>query len=102
MEIYDENQAIKAINKALTQSGRKPYDDDELLNVIDMIWDYYEENGMLEIDDDFEAEEEEDVAAELIDYINRMLKKDHESTVDPADIATIVKAELDYEDSILD
>ena len=94
--MYDENEAVDAINKALKNSGRQPYANDELLNVIDMIWDYYEENGMLEIDDDEEVDE--DIASDLADYIRRMLKKDKQSNVDFNDIDTIVKAELDYED----
>lgn len=102
MEIYDENKAVKAINAALLHAGRNSYEDDELLNVIDMIWDYYEENGMLEIDDDFEADDDEDVATDLRDYILRMLKKDKESTISLSDVELIVNAELDYEDSILE
>ena len=99
--MYDENLAVKAINEALVAAGRTPYDSDEILNVIDMIWDYYEENGLLEIDDDFEADEDEDIAAELTDYIERMLRKDKASKIESADIRLIVDAELKYEDSTL-
>ncbi|MDE5810870.1 MAG: hypothetical protein K2H61_01015 [Muribaculaceae bacterium] len=95
--MYDENEAVNAINKALKEKGREPYSSDELLNVIDMIWDYYEENGMLEVDDD-DDDMEEDIAADLADYIRRMLKKDKQSKVDSNDVDTIVEAELDYED----
>lgn len=99
--MYDENLAVKAINETLVAAGRTPYDSDEILNVIDMIWDYYEENGLLEIDDDFEADEDEDIAAELTDYIERMLRKDKGSKIESADIRLIVDAELKYEDSTL-
>lgn len=99
-QIYDEDKAVELINKALTEQGRAAYNNDEILNIIDMIWDFYEENGMLDVDD--ETDDEEDVAAELADYIARMLKKDRESTIELADIATIVNAELDYEDSLID
>ena len=65
-----------------------------------MIWDYYEENGLLDLDlaDD---DEDEDIEADLVDYINRMLKKDKDAKVDPADVPLMVKAEIDYEDSII-
>lgn len=99
-QIYDEDKAVELINKALTEQGRATYNNDEILNIIDMIWDFYEENGMLDVDD--ETDDEEDIAAELADYIARMLKKDKESTIELADIATIVNAELDYEDSLID
>ena len=42
---FDEQKAIEFINLRLTEAGRKPYDEDEVFNVIDMIWDYYQENG---------------------------------------------------------
>ena len=40
---FDELKAVEFINTSLKQHGRSPYDEDEVLNVIDMIWDYYEE-----------------------------------------------------------
>lgn len=101
MEIYDENKAVEYINNALKEKGSHAYPDDEILNVIDMIWDYYEENGLLEIDDDFEADDDEDISRELCDYITRMLKKDRHAQIKAEDIPVIVEAEIAYEDSVL-
>lgn len=101
MDIYDENKAVEYINNALREKGLSVYQEDEILNVIDMIWDYYEENGLLEIDDDFEADDDEDILAELCDYITRMLKKDHHAQIKAEDIPVIVEAEIEYEDSVL-
>lgn len=92
MKEFDENQAVDLINSRL---GNK-YPADELLNIIDMIWDYYETNGMLEIDDEPD-EPDTDLAALLTDYVLIMLAKDPEANVDKADVPAIVKAELDYE-----
>lgn len=101
MELFDENKAVEYINNALIESGKSAYPEDEILNVIDMIWDYYEENGLLEIDANFEADEDEDISSELCDYIARMLKKDRQSLIKSEDISTIVDAEIEYEDSLL-
>ncbi len=101
MEEFDEIKAVKSINDALVAAGRKAYDDDEILNVIDMIWDYYEENGLLDIDDDID-DEDEDIAADLCDYITRMLRKDKNASIAPEDVPAIVDAELAYEDSLID
>lgn len=101
MDIYDENDAVKFINNALKEKGRQEYSEDEILNIIDMIWDYYEENGLLEIDDNFEADEDEDISSELCFYISRMLKKDRQAKIIAEDIPTIVDAEIAYEDSVL-
>lgn len=101
MNLYDENEAVEFINNTLRERGIATYDEDEILNVIDMIWDYYEENGLLDIDDDFEADEDEDISSELCDYIKRMLKKDKHAVIKADDISAIVEAELEYEDSLL-
>lgn len=101
MDLFDENKAVEYINNALIESGKSAYPEDEILNVIDMIWDYYEENGLLEIDANFEADEDEDISSELCDYIARMLKKDRQALIKSEDISTIIDAEIEYEDSLL-
>lgn len=97
---FDELKAVEFMNRYLTENGRKPYDEDEVINIIDMIWDYYEENGLLEIesdpDDDFD-----DVESEVVDYVTRMLRKDKNAVVDVQDVPLLVKAEMAYEDSVI-
>lgn len=97
---FDELKAVEFMNRRLTENGREPYDEDEVINIIDMIWDYYEENGLLEIesdpDDDFD-----DVESEVVDYVTRMLRKDKNAVVDVQDVPLLVKAEMDYEDSVI-
>lgn len=94
--MYDENEAIKYIKAALKQTGVSSYSDDDILNIIDIIWDYYEQNGLLDFDNDDELDYDH-----LLDSVKRMLKKDRGNKVKEEDVETIVKAELDYED-ILD
>lgn len=97
---YDEIKAVEYINNVLKNNNRPQYDEDEVLNVIDMIWDYYEENGLLDVDlaDD---DDDEDIEDDLIDYVSRMLKKDKEAEVDQIDVPLMVRAEIEYEDSII-
>lgn len=97
---FDETTAVRFINDRLPE-GVAPYPDDEILNVIDMIWDFYESNGMLEIDvddDDFA----DDVELDLIDYVTKMLRRDKEANINPDHVPAIVRAELQYENSLLD
>ena len=42
---YDEAEAVKFIRNYMPEDIRDRYDDDEILNIIDMIWDFYEEQG---------------------------------------------------------
>ena len=97
---FDESNAVAFINDRLREAGRNPYPEDEVLNVVDMIWDFYEENGLLDVDADDDAEDE-DIEPDMIDYEIRMLRKDKHATVDPADVPLMVRAEVDYEDSVL-
>lgn len=99
MNEYDEYAAIAEIKKALGEEAAKIYTEDQLLNVIDMIWDFYEENGLLDIDSD-EDMDESDIYDDLLTYVRRMLKKDKESGILPEHIETIVKAEIEYENSL--
>lgn len=99
MNEYDEYAAIAEIKKALGEEAAKIYTEDQLLNVIDMIWDFYEENGLLDIDSD-EDMDESDIYDDLLTYVRRMLKKDKESRILPEHIETIVKAEIEYENSL--
>lgn len=100
MNEFDETQVVAHINEALAKNERRQYSEDELLNVVDMIWDYYEENGLLDID----ADDEEDEVShdEIIDYVTRMCRKDKHCGIDHADIPVIVDAELEYEASLND
>lgn len=99
--MYDENEALKYIRKNVELSISSAYDDDELLNVIDMIWDYYEANGMLDIDDDDDDPDTDELLDELVTYATRMLRRDKESKLDPVHLRDIISAELAYEDSII-
>lgn len=98
MEEFDENKVVEAINNALTSAGRSPYPDDEILNIVDMIWDYYEENGLLE--PDWDDDEDEVTTDEIIGYVTRMLKKDKGANVSIEDLPIIIEAEIDYEESL--
>jgi hypothetical protein len=84
----------------LREAGRSAYPEDEVMNVVDMIWDFYEENGLLDVDADDDAEDD-DIEPDMIDYVTRMLKKDKGAKIDPVDVPLMVRAEVDYEDSVL-
>ena len=96
---FDETKAIEYMRKALGKRA-EAYDDDQLLNLIDIIWDFYEENGLLDIDADEEIDDEEDVLDDLVAYAGGMLRKDKETRISDDDIAPLIEAEIDYENSL--
>ena len=97
---FNEDKAIELMRAAVPADRAALYTDDELLNVIDMIWDYYEENGLLDIDADPD-DDADDVESEVIDYVVRMLKKDKDACIAVEDVPLMVKAVMEYEDSVI-
>ena len=95
---FDELDAIKFIREHLPEDFANAYVDDEILNVIDIIFDYYEDNGLLDID---MSDDDDDVdTAALVEYVTKMLKKDKASPIKVEHIQPIVLAELEYEESL--
>lgn len=75
------------------------YDDDQLLNVIDIIWDWYEDHGMLDISLDDDDDDDVNID-ELKNHVTKMLRKDRGSVISPDDVSALVDAELSYENTI--
>lgn len=98
MAEYDEKAAVKAMRAALPVEIAASYPDDELLNIIDIIWDWYDESGLLEIDS--EADDEDVNVGELTKHVRRMLAKDKMSPIRPEDVEPLVAAELAYEQTL--
>ncbi len=94
MKEYDESEAIKFIRSQVDGKNVKNYADDDILLIIDAIFDFFEESGE---DDDFELNENE-----LILYVKNQLRKDIDNVVDMDDVKDIVKAELNYEEMLQD
>ena len=99
--MFDENEAIEFIRKQLGEEISAKYSDDDILNIIDAIYDCYEENGLLDISDEDIDDDDALPMDELCTYVQRMMRKDKGCKVSPEDIDKIIVAELDYEDSLL-
>lgn len=103
MTEFDENNAVKFMRQTVgdTLSAKYP-DDDELINLIDLIFDYFQANGMLDIDisdDDIDEDDEIDLD-DLATYVGRMLKKDKGATLTEDDARPFIEAYFAYEDSL--
>lgn len=98
MKEFDEKEAIHSMRAVLSDESSKLYDDDELLNVIDIIWDWYDDQGLLDIDT--EADDEDINTEALIKHVGKMLAKDSDSPIRREDVEPLVMAELRYEQSL--
>lgn len=93
---FDEIKAIEYIKSKLPVDAPN-YEDDDILNIIDIIFDYYEDNYLLNIDIDAD----DDNIDKIILHVTKMLAKDPYSKVENQHIGLIVSAELEYEESLL-
>ncbi|MGN0229453.1 MAG: hypothetical protein ACI4BH_06555 [Muribaculaceae bacterium] len=92
---FDENEAIDYINKALAAKGKSQYGEDDLLLLIDAMYDFYDEN------DDFDADFDEEANFEpLVAYVTKTIAKDPDNTIKAEDVRDIVLAEIEYESGL--
>lgn len=93
MKLYDEKEAVAFIRQRVANAA----DEAVILDVIDAIYDYYDETDGLEIDfdEDDNSDDTDDVAA-ICAYAVDAVKN-----ADPALIESIIRAELDYQQSLL-
>lgn len=98
MKEFQEKEAIAAMRATLTPEASSRINDDELLNIIDIIWDWYDDSGLLEID--AEADSEEVNVDALVKHVRKTLAKDKLSPVGPDEVEPLVAAELAYEQSL--
>ncbi len=98
MKEYDENKATAAMLAALADNRR---DEDAVCEVLDLIYDYYEENGDLDINIDDDDDSETDIAG-MVSFISRQLRR-HPASVDfsAEEIEAMVRAEIAYEECLL-
>lgn len=101
MEEYNIDNAIALMRRSIPADASAKYDDDQLINLIDIIWDFYEQNGLLEIDLDEEEDDSDAILNELCDYATRMIRKDKGAIIEQTHIMPLIQAELNYEDSLL-
>ena len=94
---YDEEDAVRFIQHHLPQEIKGKYTDDEVNYIIDIIYEYYEEKGIMDVEDDAAIEIDED---ELIAYVTESVKKDKLRHFEDDDIVSIIQGELTYCESV--
>lgn len=96
MKEYIEADALA--HMATVAPGRSS---DELLAVLDLIFDYYEDNGDLDWDLGDDVDEADDVDA-MVNFVASHIGGSHlEAEYTTDELRRIIEAELDYEMSLL-
>ena len=94
---YDEDDSVKFIQEHLPEEMQNEFTDDEINYIVDLIYEFYEEKGFLDEEDDNEVEIDED---ELLDYVIKNARKDQIRAYSEEQIEAIVAGELAYCDSL--
>lgn len=97
MKDYDETEAIAAMLAALRPDRR---DEDAVYEILDLIYDYYEDNGDLDINmDDDEAETDIDA---MVEALAKQLRR-HPTSIDfdNEELKALIEAENAYQESLL-
>lgn len=95
--LYDEDDSVKFIQNYLPQEYKGMFSDDDILYILDLIYEYYESNGFLDEDVDEVVDIDED---ELVAYVVKNAIKDEVGKFDEDAITFIVQGELNYCESI--
>ncbi|MEG1187476.1 MAG: hypothetical protein RSE35_06495 [Bacteroidales bacterium] len=94
--VYDDQEAVKFIQNSLPQELKEKFSDDDITYITDVIYDYFESQGML--DPSLEEDPEVDVE-DLLDYIMKNSKRDGFEFVRD-EVLFVVEGEFDYEESL--
>ena len=95
--LYDEDDSVKFIQNYLPQELKGKFSNDDINYIVDLTYDFYESNGMLDDDGDDEIEIDEE---EVVNYVIKNAQKDGVGKFEPEEITFIVQGELEYCDSI--
>lgn len=94
---YDEDESVKFIQEHLPEEMQGKISDDEINYIVDLIYEYYDEKGFLDEDNDDDVEIDED---ELLDFVIKNAKKDAIRDFSEEEIENIVAGELAYCDTL--
>lgn len=96
---YDEDDAVKFIQNYLPQELKGKFSDDEINYIIDIIYEFYEDKGLLNesSSDDEIIDINED---ELTEFVLKNTKKDKLKEFSADEITFIIQGELAYCESI--
>ena len=94
---YDEDESVKFIRKSLPEEMQNEFSDDEINYIVDLVYEFYEEKGFLDEDDDKDIEIDED---ELLDYVIKIARKDKIRDFTDEQVEAIVAGELAYCDTL--
>jgi hypothetical protein len=94
--VYDEDDAVKFILNFIPQEAKERINDEKIEYVLDVVYDFYDENGLIDEDSTEEASIDEE---EMFKFIQKCAKKD-KMQLNEDDIQLILDGEYEYGKSL--
>ncbi|MEI7675500.1 MAG: hypothetical protein WCJ03_01865 [Bacteroidales bacterium] len=95
--VYDDEESIKFIKNYLPQEMKDKFEDDDLAYIVDLIYEYYDDCGLFDAEDDQVVDIDEEA---LVAFVAKQAKKDKVGIYSPDEVMFIVRGELEYCESI--
>jgi len=94
--VYDEDEAVKFILNTLPADAKERINDEKIEYVLDVVYEFYDENGLIDEDSTEEASIDEE---EMFKFILKCSKKD-KINLSEDDIQLILDGEYEYGKSL--
>ena len=94
--VYDEDEAVAFILDFIPIEAKERIDEDKIEYVLDVVYDFYDENGLIDEDSTEEASIDEE---EMFKFILKCSKKD-KMELNEDDIQLILDGEFEYGKSL--
>lgn len=93
---YDEDEAVKFILKQIPKELKSKLNEDAVDYVLDMVYEFYEENGLIDENSTEEASIDEE---EMLEYVMEAVKKDKMNLL-VDEVQLILDSEYEYGKSL--
>lgn len=97
---FDENDAIEFIRNYVPTNIKDKYSDNDIILLIDTMFDYYDEN---EDDDELYNEgivNDEVYINRIVNYVKKAIRKDPDNAIEMDDVKHLVLGEIEYESTL--
>ena len=100
---FDENEAVKFIRSFVPEKVSRKYTDDDILLLIDTMYDFYEKGDEQEtLYDEGDAGSDDYNINEIVNYVKKSIRKDPDNQIDMDDVEVLVEGEIEYENTLDD
>lgn len=94
---FDDDEAIAFILKYIPQELKVKVTEDDIAYILDVIYDFYESNGLIEEDSTEEASIDEE---DMLEFAMKAIKKDKVVNFSEEEVQILLDGEFEYGKSI--